>query len=158
MTSAAALVAARCVPFHSLRASRPPARPPVGAAQGLLIGLTQYTTKAHVARAMLEAICYQTREVLEAMEKDVVRESDGGGHGLRVTALRVDGGASKNNLLMQMQADVLGKLVIRPPDVETTARGAALAAGLAQGLFTHESIFEHKSARVQPAPFPRDST
>lgn len=120
------------------------------------MGLTQYTTKAHIARAMLEAICYQTREVLDAMEKDIVRNGGsntgggggGGGGSLSVTALRVDGGASKNNLLMQMQADVLGKIVIRPPDVETTARGAALAAGLAQGLFTHEAIFEHKSARA----------
>lgn len=115
------------------------------------MGLTQYTTRAHVARAMLEAICYQTREVLDAMEKDIaLHGGPAGGRGgpsLSVTALRVDGGASKNNLLMQMQADVLGKLVIRPPDVETTARGAALAAGLAQGVFSHEDIFEHRSAR-----------
>lgn len=112
-------------------------------ARGLLMGLTQYTTKAHIARAMLEAICYQTREVLDAMEKDTLQA----GAGLSVTALRVDGGASKNALLMQMQADILGKLVMRPPDVETTARGAALAAGLAQGIFSMDAIFEHKSVR-----------
>ncbi len=96
-------------------------------ARGTLVGLTRYTTRAHLVRATLEAICYQTREVLEAMERD--------SH-VALKALKVDGGAVKNNFLMQLQADILGTQVVRPTVNETTALGAAYAAGLAVGFWT----------------------
>lgn len=96
-------------------------------ARGAIVGLTRYVTKAHLVRATLEAICYQTREVLEAMEQDA---------GLPLRALKVDGGAAANNLLMQLQADILAKEVIRPTVGETTALGAAYAAGLAAGYWS----------------------
>ena len=95
-------------------------------ARGTIVGLTRYATRAHVVRATLEAICYQTREVLEAMERDA---------GIHFSALRVDGGASRNNLLMQLQADILGLPIVRPTVSETTALGAAYAAGLAAGVW-----------------------
>lgn len=95
-------------------------------ARGAIVGLTRYVTKAHLVRATLEAICYQSREVLEAMEADT---------GLKLSALKVDGGAVANNLLMQMQADILGVRVIRPTVRETTALGAAYMAGLATGVW-----------------------
>ena len=95
-------------------------------ARGVMVGLTRYITKAHIARAALEATAYQTREVLEAMEKD---------SGARLNALKVDGGMVFNELLMQFQADQLGVPVIRPRVAETTALGAAYAAGLAVGVW-----------------------
>jgi glycerol kinase len=95
-------------------------------ARGVIVGLTRYITRAHLVRATLEAICYQTREVLEAMEQDA---------GIRLSGLRVDGGASRNDFLMQLQADILGIPVIRPTVSETTALGAAYAAGLASGVW-----------------------
>jgi len=95
-------------------------------ARGVIVGLTRYVTRAHLVRATLEAICYQTREVLEAMEAD---------SGLPVSNLRVDGGAVVNNLLMQLQADILGKLVTRPTVAQTTALGSAYMAGLAAGFW-----------------------
>ncbi len=95
-------------------------------ARGTIVGLTRYVTRAHLVRATLEAICYQTREVLEAMERDA---------GVHLSALRVDGGASRNNVLMQLQADILGVPIIRPTVSETTALGAAYAAGLAAGVW-----------------------
>ncbi|HYM91624.1 MAG TPA: glycerol kinase GlpK [bacterium] len=95
-------------------------------ARGVIAGLTRFVTRAHLVRATLEAICYQTREALEAMEHDV---------GIHLSALRVDGGASRNNLLMQLQADILGVPVIRPTVSETTALGAAYLAGLAAGVW-----------------------
>jgi glycerol kinase len=98
-----------------------------GHARGALIGMTRGTTKAHIARASLEAIALQVADVFEAMEKDA---------GLTLTELRVDGGASKNNLLLQMQADILGVPVVRPKIVETTALGAAYLGGLAVGLWS----------------------
>ena len=98
-----------------------------GHARGTLIGMTRGTTKAHIARAALEAIALQVADVFEAMEKDA---------GLTLTELRVDGGASKNNLLLQMQANILGVPVIRPKIVETTALGAAYLGGLAIGLWS----------------------
>ncbi|NLD71217.1 MAG: glycerol kinase GlpK [Chloroflexi bacterium] len=96
-------------------------------ARGIIAGLTRYTTRAHLVRATLEAICYQAREVLEAMEAD---------SGIRLQALKVDGGAVANDLLMQMQADILGTPVVRPTLQETTALGAAYAAGLAAGVWS----------------------
>jgi len=95
-------------------------------ARGALVGLTRYVTKAHIARAALEATAYQTREVLDAMNKD---------SGVKLTALKVDGGMVYNELLMQFQADILGVPVIRPVVAETTALGAAYAAGLAVGFW-----------------------
>jgi glycerol kinase len=95
-------------------------------ARGAIVGLTRYTGRAHLVRATLEAICYQAREVLEAMEADA---------GIRLKALKVDGGAVANDLLMQLQADVLGTPVVRPRVTETTALGAAYAAGLAAGVW-----------------------
>jgi glycerol kinase len=95
-------------------------------ARGAIVGLTRYINKNHIARAALEATAYQTREVLEAMNKD---------SGVEVTALKVDGGMVHNNLLMQFQADILGVPVVRPQVAETTALGAAYAAGLAVGFW-----------------------
>jgi glycerol kinase len=95
-------------------------------ARGAIVGMTRYVTKGHIARAALEATAYQTREVLDAMESD---------SGVRLTALKVDGGMVFNELLMQFQSDILGVPVIRPKVSETTALGAAYAAGLAVGFW-----------------------
>ena len=95
-------------------------------ARGVITGLSRFHTKAHLARATLESICFQTRAVLEAMVQD---------SGVRLDVLKVDGGATVNNLLMQMQADILGVPVVRPVVSETTALGAAYAAGLAVGFW-----------------------
>ena len=95
-------------------------------ARGVVAGLTRYATKAHLARAALEAVALQTREVADAMAAD---------SGVTLTELRVDGGMTANDLLMQMQADVLGVDVVRPVVAETTALGAAYAAGLAVGYW-----------------------
>jgi glycerol kinase len=94
-------------------------------ARGVIAGLTRYVNKGHIARAALEATAYQTREVLDAMEAD---------SGVKLSALKVDGGMVFNELLMQLQADVLNVPVIRPKVAETTALGAAYAAGLAVGF------------------------
>jgi glycerol kinase len=95
-------------------------------ARGVICGLTRYATKAHLARAVLEATALQTREVLEAMEKD---------SGIKLDVLRTDGGMIENDLLMQFQADILDRPVVRPAIKETTALGAVYAAGLAVGFF-----------------------
>jgi glycerol kinase len=95
-------------------------------ARGLLIGITRGTTKAHIARAALEGIAYQVADVLRAMQKDA---------GIKLKELRVDGGASINNLLMQFQSDLTGVPVVRPQVSETTALGAAYLAGLAVGYW-----------------------
>jgi glycerol kinase len=96
-------------------------------ARGAIVGLTRYVNRAHIVRATLEAICYQTRDVMDAMRAD---------SGIELTALKVDGGATVNNFLMQLQADILGVPVVRPTVNETTALGAAYAAGLATGLWS----------------------
>jgi glycerol kinase len=96
-------------------------------ARGVVTGLTRYVTKAHLARAVLEATSWQTREVVDAMYQD---------SGVRITTLKVDGGMTGNNLLMQHQADVLDVPVIRPKVSETTCLGAAYAAGLATGVWS----------------------
>jgi glycerol kinase len=95
-------------------------------ARGVIAGLTRYVNKGHIARAVLEATAWQTREVLDAMNAD---------SGVALTALKVDGGMVYNELLMQFQSDVLGVPVIRPKVAETTALGAAYAAGLAVGFW-----------------------
>ncbi|MFC5930807.1 glycerol kinase [Cryobacterium melibiosiphilum] len=96
-------------------------------ARGALVGLTRYVNKGHIARAALEAIAYQTREVLDAVNAD---------SGVPLTELKVDGGATANDLLMQFQADIIGVPVVRPVVAETTALGAAYAAGLAVGFWS----------------------
>jgi glycerol kinase len=95
-------------------------------ARGVITGLTRYVTKAHLARAVLEATSWQTREVVDAMYQD---------SGVEITTLKVDGGMTVNNLLMQHQADVLNVPVVRPKVAETTCLGAAYAAGLATGVW-----------------------
>ena len=96
-------------------------------ARGVIVGLTRYVNRAHIVRATLEAICYQTRDVMDAMRTD---------SGIELTALKVDGGATVNDFLMQLQADILGVPVVRPTVSETTALGAAYAAGLAVGFWS----------------------
>jgi glycerol kinase len=96
-------------------------------ARGVIVGMTRYVNRGHFARAALEATAFQTREVLEAMQSD---------SGVSLTALKVDGGMVHNDLLMQFQADILGVPVIRPRVAETTALGAAYAAGLATGYWS----------------------
>ena len=95
-------------------------------ARGIITGLTRGTNRAHIVRAVLEAIAYQTADVLKAMEEDVGR----------LGSIRVDGGASSNNFLMQFQADILGMDITRPENVESTATGAAFLAGLAVGFWS----------------------
>ena len=95
-------------------------------ARGAIVGLTRGTTRAHIARAALEAIAFQNRDVLNAMPKDA---------GISLAELRVDGGAAANDLLMQFQADILGVPVVRPMVLETTALGAGYLAGLAVGYW-----------------------
>jgi glycerol kinase len=104
-------------------------------ARGAIVGLTRYINRGHIARAVLEASAYQTREVLDAMEKD---------SGVRLKALKVDGGMVKNELLMQFQADILNVPVIRPVVAETTSLGAAYAAGLAVGYWQNEDELREK--------------
>jgi glycerol kinase len=103
-------------------------------ARGLITGLTRSTGRAHIVRAALESIAYQTRELVEAMQADAGEE---------LSELRVDGGAAVNDLLMQFQSDILGKPIVRPVDVETTALGAAYLAGLATGFW--KSVAEVES-------------
>lgn len=101
-------------------------------ARGTITGLTRGTTLAHIARAALESIAYQSAALLNAMSRDAVAAG-----GAPVSELRVDGGACVNDLLMQFQADLLGIPVVRPQCVETTALGAAYLAGLASGIYAN---------------------
>jgi glycerol kinase len=119
-------------------------------ARGVIVGLTRYVTKGHIARATLEATAWQSREIVDAMNAD---------SGVTLNSLKVDGGMTANNLLMQHQADVLGVPVVRPMIAETTALGAAYAAGLAVGYWG--SIEElrahwHKAAEWQPQMDPAE--
>jgi len=109
-----------------------------GDARGVIAGLTRYVNKGHIGRAVLEATAWQTREVLDAMNAD---------SGVPLTALKVDGGMVFNNLLMQFQSDVLGVPVIRPVVAETTALGAAYAAGLAVGYWAEVEDLRENWAR-----------
>jgi glycerol kinase len=114
-------------------------------ARGVLVGLTRYANRTHIARAALEATAYQTRDVLEAMEKD---------SGIAIKELRADGGMVANELLMQFQADLLAAPVVRPRITETTALGAAYAAGLAVGYWPDRSALKRNwsvDRRWQPA-------
>lgn len=104
-------------------------------AKGTIVGITRGTSSAHIARAALESIAYQTYDVLKAMEADAQ---------IPILELRVDGGATKNNLLMQFQSDLLNTKVIRPTMIETTALGAAYLAGLAIGFWKDEATLSTK--------------
>ena len=114
-------------------------------ARGNISGLTRGSTAAHIARAALESIAYQTADVLEAMQAD---------SGITITELRVDGGASRNDFLMQFQADILGVPVVRPRVTETTALGAAYLAGLAVGYWSNADEIDRQwqvERRFEPA-------
>jgi glycerol kinase len=114
-------------------------------ARGVIVGLSRYHTSAHLVRATLEAICYQTRDVVEAMEQD---------SGVRLDVLKVDGGVTANSLCMQLQADICGVPVVRPEVAETTALGAAYAAGLAAGFWRDTGELRanwRESRRWQPS-------
>ncbi|MCW2940772.1 MAG: glycerol kinase [Actinomycetia bacterium] len=114
-------------------------------ARGVIVGLTRFVTKAHLARAVLEATAWQTREIVDAMNADA---------GVELTSLKVDGGMVVNDLLMQIQADVLGAEVVRPRIAETTALGAAYAAGLAVGFWADVAELRaqwQQSGRWRPA-------
>ena len=120
-------------------------------AKGLICGITRGTTAGHIARAALEGIAFQTMDIVAAMERDA---------GVRLSELKVDGGASRNNLMMQLQSDLLGADVVRPRVTETTAMGACLLAGLAVGFWGSleevkrqwkaERTFSPSGADVQP--------
>jgi glycerol kinase len=114
-------------------------------ARGTIVGISRGTTRAHIARATLAGIAYQSADVLEAMQKDA---------GIKLKELRVDGGAARNDLLMQFQADVLGVPVVRPVVTETTALGAAYLAGLAVGYWSSLEEIESQwqaEKRFEPA-------
>ena len=114
-------------------------------ARGVIAGLTRYATAGHIARAVLESVAYQTKDVLEAMKADA---------GVDLSELKVDGGMVVNDLLMQFQADILGVPVVRPVVAETTALGAAYAAGLAVGFWnTADDLRSHwaEDRRFEPA-------
>ena len=117
-------------------------------ARGVIVGLTRAATKAHLARAALEAICYQTRDVMDAMVAD---------SGVPMDEMRVDGGITANSLCMQMQADIMGIDITRPLITETTALGAAYAAGLAVGVWSNtdelKSLWQ-QSRRWNPTSTP----
>ncbi|XP_056882479.1 glycerol kinase isoform X2 [Takifugu flavidus] len=114
-------------------------------ARGIICGLTQFTNKSHVAFAALEAVCFQTREILDAMNQD---------SGIPLTQLQVDGGMTSNRLLMQLQADILCIPVVKPSMPETTALGAAMAAGAAEGVsvwsLNPEDLSEVTSEKSEP--------
>ena len=117
-------------------------------AHGVICGITRGTTAAHIARAALEGIAFQTMDIVSAMERDA---------GVRLAELKVDGGASRNNLMMQFQADILGTLVIRPEVTETTAMGACYLAGLAVGYWhSLDEIREQWKAERVFAPSDND--
>jgi glycerol kinase len=122
-------------------------------ARGIITGLTRGTTVAHIARAALESIAYQSAALLQAMSRDAVAAGSA-----PLAELRVDGGACVNNLLMQFQADLLGIPVVRPAVTETTALGAAYLAGLSCGVFagTDELAALWKAERTFTPTLARD--
>ena len=114
-------------------------------ARGALVGMTRYVNRGHIARAALESTAFQTRDIVEAVAADT---------GATLDELRVDGGMTRNDLLMQFQADILGIPVVRPRVVETTALGAAYAAGLATGVWSDTDRLReqwHEDVRFEPA-------
>uniref|UniRef100_A0AAY5F082 glycerol kinase n=1 Tax=Electrophorus electricus TaxID=8005 RepID=A0AAY5F082_ELEEL len=121
-------------------------------ARGIICGLTQFTNKSHLAFAALEAVCFQTREILDAMNQD---------SGIPLSQLQVDGGMTSNKLLMQLQADILCIPVVKPSMPETTALGAAMAAGAAEGVsvwsLSPEDLSEVTSEKFEPQINPEES-
>ncbi|XP_026122397.1 glycerol kinase-like isoform X1 [Carassius auratus] len=121
-------------------------------ARGIICGLTQFTNRSHLAFAALEAVCFQTREILDAMNQD---------SGIHLSQLQVDGGMTSNRLLMQLQADILCIPVVKPSMPETTALGAAMAAGAAEGVsvwsLNPEDLTEVTSERFEPQINPEES-
>ncbi|KAM4602072.1 glycerol kinase-like isoform 1-T1 [Polymixia lowei] len=121
-------------------------------ARGIICGLTQFTNRSHLAFAALEAVCFQTREILDAMNQD---------SGIPLTQLQVDGGMTSNRLLMQLQADILCIPVVKPSMPETTALGAAMAAGAAEGVsvwsLNPEDLSEVTSEKFDPQINPEES-
>uniref|UniRef100_A0A8B9L302 glycerol kinase n=1 Tax=Astyanax mexicanus TaxID=7994 RepID=A0A8B9L302_ASTMX len=121
-------------------------------ARGIICGLTQFTNKSHLAFAALEAVCFQTREILDAMNQD---------SGIPLNQLQVDGGMTSNRLLMQLQADILCIPVVKPSMPETTALGAAMAAGAAEGVsvwsLSPEDLTEVTSEKFEPQINPEES-
>lgn len=112
-------------------------------ARGAVFGLTRGTTAGHLVRATLESLAFQSRDVIGAMEKDA---------GMPLTGLRVDGGAVRNDLLMQFQSDILGSEVTRTTYAETTALGAALLAGLTSGIWSREELESFNKAEKVFSP------
>jgi len=104
-------------------------------ARGTIVGLTRFSNRGHIARAALEATSYQTKDIIVAMEQDA---------GIKLKSLKVDGGMTVNELLMQFQADILGVPVVRPKVIETTALGSAYAAGLAVKFWTDTKELKEK--------------
>uniref|UniRef100_A0A671RGK4 glycerol kinase n=1 Tax=Sinocyclocheilus anshuiensis TaxID=1608454 RepID=A0A671RGK4_9TELE len=121
-------------------------------ARGIICGLTQFTNRSHLAFAALEAVCFQTREILDAMNQD---------SGIHLSQLQVDGGMTSNRLLMQLQADILCIPVVKPSMPETTALGAAMAAGAAEGVsvwsLNPEDLTEVTSEKFEPQINPEES-
>ncbi|KAJ3088012.1 hypothetical protein HK100_008176, partial [Physocladia obscura] len=105
-------------------------------ARGCLVGLTMYTTKSHICRATLESICWQTKEIVDMMNKS---------SSTPLKTLKVDGGVTASDLCMQLQADILNIPVMRPSMAETTAFGAAIAAGVAVGCWSEEEVLGQES-------------
>ena len=116
-------------------------------ARGTIVGITRGTKREHIVRAALESIAYQSADMLASMEADA---------DIRLATLKADGGAAVNNFLMQFQADLLGRPVIRPANLETTAMGAAYFAGLSSGLFSDlKDIADHSRAGKRILPVAR---
>jgi glycerol kinase len=112
-------------------------------ARGAIFGLTRDTGKDHIIKATLESLAYQTKDILNAMEEDA---------GIKLAMLKVDGGASANNILMQFQADILNTPVERPEVIESTAMGAAYLAGIQIGLWKKEDIIRNRKIQKTFTP------
>jgi len=108
-------------------------------ARGAIFGLTRDTGQKHIIKATLDSLAYQTKDILHAMEQDAE---------VALKSLKVDGGASANNYLMQFQADILNKSVVRPSSIESTALGAAYLAGITVGLWTEEDVIKNKNIDI----------
>jgi len=118
-------------------------------ARGAIFGLTRDTGKDHIIKATLESLAYQTKDIVHAMEEDA---------GINLATLKVDGGASANNVLMQFQADILGSAVERPEVIESTALGAAYLAGMHIGLWRKEDIISNRKIQRRFAPAMDETT
>jgi glycerol kinase len=118
-------------------------------ARGAIFGLTRDTGKDHIIKATLESLAYQTKDILNAMQDDA---------GITLSTLKVDGGASANNILMQFQADILGATVERPEVIESTAMGAAFLAGIQIGLWEKQDILRNRKVEANFNPTMDDAT